>query len=324
MKKVSILLLLTVVLASFTFAIEGVGDFTASLEITVPNVGSGDGGDPKVSFEPAINFSRDFGAVNLSATLGDYLIIDTNSDNDDPIGDGLYVNVTPTFTIPAGPGELGIALSLQANFALTDEEASVLGDHSESYFSLDGVKVVTAPFFRADPSISYGLDAGFGALAFELGTDHLEIAKNHGDKRDAYALNELPLYFQAGVDLSFGLGLWLKPVLSLKINDNDKFIFKPDVDKDTELSEFVFDIHYAINEQITAGVETSIPTGAEEQHGGITENGVTITPYGEFAFGALGAYVKVELSQVGIEGKTDSGDDKGIIVTPIIGVSYSF
>jgi hypothetical protein len=311
MKKVSILLLLTVVLASFAFAIEGVGDFDASLEITVPNVGSANDGKPKITLEPAIKFSRAFGAVGLSATLGDNLVIDTDSDNDDPIGDGLYINVTPSFTTQAGPGELGIALGLQANFALTDKKSAALigGD----YLTKDGM----APFFRVDPSLSYGLDAGFGALAFELGTDHLQISGNHGDAKDEYGVDRVPLYLQAGVDLPFGLGLWVKPYLGIKTEDGDE---------DTGLDQFVFDIHYAINEQITAGVETTIPTGSKDDGADIKGVGVTVIPRGEFSFGALGAYVKVEISALGQEtvdsaGKTSTSDP---VIKPIIGVSYSF
>jgi hypothetical protein len=300
MKKVSILLLLTVVLASFTFAIDGVGDFKAAVEIGLDNVSSGNGTDMGVTIEPKITFSRAFGAFGLSATLGDKVYI-TTADVDETLGDELYLNITPSYSLAAGPGQLGFALGIQLNFPLTSD-----------YFigSSYGTKG-DALFFRIDPSISYGLDAGFGALSFEVGTDHLQLSKLHGDALDAYGLDRLPIYLQAGVELSFGLGLWLKPVLALQIDsDTDP--------EDTGLREFDLDIHYAITEQILAGVEVDIPTVED----GIKKNGVTVTPRGEFSFGAFGAYLKIELSQIGAKDLAD--DAKELQIKPIIGVSYSF
>jgi hypothetical protein len=296
MKKVSILLLLTVVLASFTFAIDGVGDFTAGVEIGLDKVNSPNDEKMVVSIEPTINFSRAFGAFGLSATLGDVVYIETDSDAEEAIGDELYVNITPSYTLAAGPGELGFALGLQLNFPITSDyfAGSEYGGKGD------------ALYFRIDPAISYGLDAGFGELAFELGTDHLQITKRYGDARDAYGLDRLPIYLQAGVDLPFGLGLWVKPVLGLKIDDNDK---------DTGLNEFDVDIHYAITEQILAGVEVDIPTGDKA---GIKEAGLKIVPRAEFSFGALGAYVKIEIDAIG------NDSDLDIAIKPIIGASYSF
>jgi hypothetical protein len=297
MKKVSILLLLTVVLASFAFAIDGVGDFKANLEIGLDNVSGANEGDMVVSIEPSIKFSRAFGALGLSVTLADTVYIDTDSDADPAIGDELSFNITPSYTLAAGPGELGFSLGLQLNVPLTSDYP--LGDS----YGREG----DALFFRIDPTISYGLDAGFGALAFSLGTDHLQISKIHGDTNEDYGLDALPLYLQAGVDLPFGLGIWLKPYLKLAINDEDG---------DTELAKFVFDIHYAITDQITAGVETTIPTYED----GIKKEGIEIIPYGEFGFGALGAYLKIDITSIA----SDRPALNDIMIKPIIGVSYSF
>jgi hypothetical protein len=297
MKKVSILLLLTVVLASFAFAIEGVGDFEAGLEIDFVNVGGGNDGDLSIELYPYISFSRAFGAFSLSAELGDEVGIPTADGAD--VVDDLYFKVTPSYSLAAGPGELGFALSAALFVPITDPAGPTGGFGGDN-----------ALFFRIDPSISYGLDAGFGALAFELGTDHLQIGKTKLDGADwKYQLENLPIYLKAGVDLSFGLGLWVKPVLTIATEDGS----------DTELTEFVFDIHYAITEAINAGVETSIPTVED----GIKYGGITITPYGKFSFGALGAYVMIELSQLAAE-EPVSGDAKDLQITPIIGVSYSF
>jgi hypothetical protein len=323
MKKVSILLLLTVVLASFTFAIEGVGDFTAGLEVNLDNVSGANEGALSIDpFEVYFTYARSFGAFGLSATLGNYLHVPTDKDKNgtDEIGDDLYFNVTPSYTLAAGPGELGFALSLQLNVPLTDKGYGLFSMEGTSVSSpyLDKDRKLKSLFFRVDPSISYGLDAGFGALAFELGTDHLQISTAGGDpaKRDEYGLENLPIYFQAGVDLSFGLGLWVKPYFVIDTTDDN-------ADADV-FNQFVFDIHYAINEQITAGVETTIPTFED----GIKTAGVEVIPYGKFSFGPIAAYVKVDLTLIGAETTpippaTDT-KAKDIAITPIIGVSYSF
>jgi hypothetical protein len=313
MKKVSILLLLTVVLASFAFAIEGIGDFEGSVEIIVDNVGSGNSGKPSISIEPAVEFSRDFGGFGLAVAVGDVVYIDTNSDNDDKIGDELYVGVTPSFTLAAGPGELSIALGIKASFALANKFGLVETDYGfKEVTELFGVYIPsvgqpgTNPYFRIDPVISYGLDAGFGALAFEVGTYHLQISKLYGDKFDAYGLNRLPIYLEAGLDLPFGLGFWLHPVLEIKTQDSDP--------ADTGLAEFDLDIHYAITEQIAAGVEVDIPTVED----GINDSGIKVIPHCELSFGALGAYVQIEVDAIG------NGVDADITIKPIIGVTYSF
>jgi hypothetical protein len=303
MKKVSILLLLTVVVASFTFAIEGVGDFTAGLEIDLDNITGGNNGALSVDpFEITIEYARSFGAFGLSAKLGNDLRIPTDKvkNGTDKIGDDLFFKVTPSYSLAAGPGELGFALGVQLNVPFTSEGYGL----SPSY----GAPAENI-FFRIDPAISYGLDAGFGALAFELGTDHIQISKTVADNTEfKYGLEDITLYFQAGVDLSFGLGLWVKPVLVIDATDDSK---------DADLfNNFVFDIHYAITEAITAGVEADIPTVED----GIKNGGITVTPYGDFSFGPIGAYVKIELSKLA----TDTNPSTDIQIKPIIGGSYSF
>jgi hypothetical protein len=308
MKKVSILLLLTVVLASFAFAIEGVGDFTGSLDLGFDNVGGGNEGALGVTIEPAIKFSRSFGGFGISAKLGDVVRIPTDEEKNgtDKIGDDLYFNVTPSYSLAAGPGTLGLALGIQLNVPITDEGWGLANEYLEG----EDAKYKNI-FFRIDPSVSYDLDAGFGALAFSLGTDHIQISKYHAndDGDQEYGLDRLKIYFQAGVDLPFGLGLWIKPVLGLQMDDDVD-------DDDTGLDNFDFDIHYAINEQITAGVETSIPTVED----GIKNSGIDITPYANFSFGALGAYAKVGISKVA----TDTDPSTDVQIKPMVGVSYKF
>jgi hypothetical protein len=329
MRKLSILLLLTVFLASFAFAIDGIGDFTAGVEFGFDNVGGGNGGALNVSIEPSIAFSRAFGAFGLSVTLGDgvYIPTDKTKNATDKIGDDLYINITPSYALAAGPGELGFGLSLQANIPITDEGFGMSGSYTDVDTTTFAVKYKNI-FFRFDPSISYGLDAGFGALAFEVGTDHLQLSKAHVDMdatppEQVYGLDRLGIYFKAGVDLSFGLGFWVKPVLGIQMDDTEASTGTPTqftsfFDDETGLDNFVFDIHYAITDAISAGVETSIPTVED----GIKNDGITITPRGEFSFGPLGAYLKIELSKIAAQDANDDALD--LQIKPILGVTYSF
>jgi hypothetical protein len=309
MKKVSILLLLTVVLASFTFAIEGVGDFTAGLDLQFANVGGGNDGALDVRIGPSIKFARSFGGFGISAKLGDTVYIPTDKEKNgtDKIGDDLYFNLTPSYSLAAGPGTLGLGLSLQLNVPLTDEGYIAAG-YAGSYFEEgEGFKNL---FFRIDPSINYGLDAGFGALTFEVATESLQISKTRVNDGDlGYGLERLPIYFLAGADFSFGLGLSLKPILGLAIEDEDA---------DTGLDYFVFDVNYAINEQISAGIETTIPTHPDN---GIEDEGIEIVPYANFSFGALGAYLKIDVTKIGRDGADDKND---VQIKPIVGVTYKF
>jgi hypothetical protein len=316
MKKVSILLLLTVVFASFAFGIDGIGDFTGGVEFGFDNVSGANDTALSVSIEPSINFVTAFGGFGLDATVGDVVYIDTDSDNEDKIGDELYVNVTPSFTFAVGPGDLGIQVGLQLNLPL----APGFGLGYEDYgFDTDSSGMLTGDVgkdlnFSFDPAVNYGLDAGFAALSFELGTDGLRVSKTHLDGTEyAYGLDDIPLYFLGGAEFSFGLGFWVQPFLGLGINEGS----------DTELTNIDFDIYYAITEQISAGIEASIPTVTD----GIKDEGITIIPHCDLSFGALSAWVQIELSHIAAQPLNPLTGDReadAIQIKPIVGVSYSF
>jgi hypothetical protein len=296
MKKVSVLLLLTVALASFAFAIEGIGDFEAGVEFALDNVTSANGGKAAVAIEPSIGFSRHFGGFGLSAKLGDVLWIDTRSDADDKIGDEFYFGINPSYSLAVGPGELEFSLGFQVYFPLAKGKL-----HPDDY----GTDLEDL-FFRIDPVIGYRFDAGFARLGFEVGTDKpntIQISKYYGDAHDKYGLGRIPLAFQAMINFPFGLGIRLNPVFGIRTVDGAD---------DTGFDKFIFDISYGITGQITAGVETSIPTVED----GIKNGGLEISPYGRFRFGAIGGFVRVLIMCVGA--------DEEVMFKPMIGVSYSF
>jgi hypothetical protein len=283
MKKVSILLLLTVVLASFTFAIEGVGDFEAGLEADFTNVTGANGGSLGIELYPYISFSRAFGAFSLGAELGDEAVIPT--EDGAKVVDDLYLKVTPSYSLAAGPGNLDFGLTLGLFFPITDP---------------GGPTVTDGLVFQIDPAISYGLDLDFGSLAFKLYTEHLQISKTKLDGTDLkYRLENIPLLFQAGADLSFGLGFFVRPYFVIDTTESNADLF----------SKIRIDGHYAITDAITAGVYADINSD-------VGAAGIAIDPYAKFSFGAFGAGIRVDIANI--------ATDADIAITPVLTVSYSF
>jgi hypothetical protein len=292
MKKVSILLLLTVVLASFAFAIEGIGDFEVGLEADFTNVTGGNGGDLGIELYPYINFSRSFGAFGLEAELGDGVGIPTGNTADVvDIMDELYLKVTPSYSLAAGPGTLDFGLTLGLFFPITDPGGPT---PPPSYGSENAL------FFRIDPSIGYGFDLDFGSLAFKLYTENLQISKNKEDGAEVgYGLDDVTALFQAGAELSFGLGFFVRPYFVIDTTDSDADLF----------AKIRVDGHYAITEQISAGLYVDINSD-------ISAAGIAIDPYANFSFGTIGAGIRVDIAKV--------ASDFDIEITPVLTVSYSF
>ncbi|MDR2663172.1 MAG: hypothetical protein LBC31_09275, partial [Treponema sp.] len=82
MKKLAILFLLTALVGSFAFAIDGIGDFKAQVELSFDNLTGANNGDVAIGIEPGLIYSRSFGAVGLEAGIGDYLEIATGDTAD--------------------------------------------------------------------------------------------------------------------------------------------------------------------------------------------------------------------------------------------------
>jgi hypothetical protein len=267
MKKLAFLFLLTAVLAVFSFAVEGIGDFTAAIEIGVPNTGSANGEKPLISAEPSLTFARSFGNFGLEAALGTEFSFDF-TDVDDRVYDDIYVILAPSYTLEAGPGSLSFAVTVQAFFPIAkDARTSFDGDGQDKFW------------LWADPSINYTLEPGFGELSFEIGTDHLTIqnglADNYGVEPD--------IYFKAGIELPVGFGFWVQPYYKLQLHDN----------QDPAYFHFNVDAHYRINDLILVGLEFDAGEAFE---------GDTIIPYVEVSFGAASLWARVEIDDVNSSG----------------------
>jgi hypothetical protein len=285
MKKLAFLFLLTAAVAVFSFAIEGIGDFDASVEISVPNVGSANGTKPLIAAEPSLSFSRAFGSFGLEAALGTELSFDLDDSASDRVYDDIYLVLAPSYTIEAGPGSLTFALTVQAFFPIAKD--------ATTSFDGDGQKKL---WLWADPSIGYALEAGFGELSFEIGTENLTIQDGLNKAGDNYGV-DLDLYLLAGIELPVGFGAWIQPRYHVKLNSaQDAYI------------HFNVDAHYAINDTVLVGVEFESGKAFEED---------LITPYVELSFGAIGLWAKVEVGNI-----NHATDD--IEITPIVGLSFTF
>jgi hypothetical protein len=304
MKKLGILVLLVALAGSAAFAIEGIGDFTAALELSVENATSGKTSPtaddkPVIVVDPSITFSRAFGPVGLSATLGDVLKFSTNSDLDGKIYDELYLKIVPSYSVKAGPGTFTAALVIKPVFVLAQTYAK------------GQTKPDSAVEFVIDPVLSYVLPQSFGTLNFELGTDSIKISKGASQdpaKKDDYGLGIADAYLKAGIALPMGLSVWVSPRL---------FIACSDFQDDTNLTEVRADVSYKISDMISAGLEGRIRIGTEKNANQMKHNGILVKPHAEVSLGAIGAWVACEIDRIG----ADAGD---VTVKPIIGGSYSF
>jgi hypothetical protein len=284
MKKLAFLLLLTAAFAAFSFAIEGIGDFTAAVELSASNVGSANGTKPIIGADASLGYAGSFDNFALEAALGTEFSYDLDSGANDKVYDDIYLILAPSYTIEAGPGSLSFALTVQAFLPLAKD--------ATTYFDGDGQEKF---WLWADPSIAYALEAEFGELSFAIGTENLTIQDKLNKTQDNYGV-DLDLYFLAGIELPVGFGAWVQPRYHLK-SDLIPAFFHINVDA-----------HYTINDLVLVGAEFESGEDFEDD---------LITPYVELSFGAVGIWAKVEVSGINVSG----GD---IIVTPIFGLSYTF
>jgi hypothetical protein len=328
MKKLAILFLLTIVVSTFTFAIEGIGDFTAGLEISVDNITSagksvkkgGDvgyesGADPYIGFEPSIAYSRSFGAFGIAAKLGTFLGFQTGDSasywtnsttkarwpgkGGSNFYNKVYIEVTPSYALEAGPGTLGFALTIKPVFYTYVYDVDYPG-----------------PDYIFNPSISYtGIDVGFGTLGFALFTDDLKYGYNADDDGEGYDWVIQDIAFKATLALPFGLTVWVSPRVNIEVNDSQPH---------NSLNSIRADATYTLNETVNFGLEGRVPVGYQKEVYTWKGKGLFLKPHVNLTFGSIGAYAAVEISQIGageIEKKDKNGDVK---VKAIVGGTYSF
>jgi hypothetical protein len=145
MKKLLLLFLLTTVLVSFTFAVDGVGNVTAKVQADMSNVTKDYRG---LVITPSLGYSNSFDALSLSATVKLPIGIKPLDGGDTKVGiqlDTLKIG----YSLAAGPGTLG--------FYLENYDDYLFEDGSD----LNGNLTI--------PGISYAIPVGSGVLTPEAG-----------------------------------------------------------------------------------------------------------------------------------------------------------
>jgi hypothetical protein len=313
MRKIFVLFLLTIFVGSFTFAIEGIGDFTAALDITVADLANrsarraGDKSPLGVDIDPSITYSRAFGDFGLEAGLRNLigLVLSNPAPQDEALNDTLYLWVKPSYSLAAGSGTLGFDLTIKPVFFLA--EVNTPG-------------VTTDPAFIINPHVDYGLDAGFGTLGFDLGTESINpeneglwIYKGGGNTANDYGLGYVGLYFKAGVELPIGFNAYLKP----------QFAIASQADSKSEFHAVVIGLGYQIIEVVRADIDVTIPIGIEDHYNTFKYSGLTIAPKLTATSGAFETYLGAEIGLIGADLNYVTGKNS-VSFKFILGASSSF
>lgn len=294
MKKFAICLLLAVVVGSFAFAIEGVGDFTAAVEVGLDDVNNGNDRGMELTVEPSITYSRAFGGFGIAFTLGDkfYMAMGDKADAvTNKTADELYVKLVPSYTMEAGPGTLGLSVAIKPVFYLAAYEDET-GD----------------PNFKINPVISYSkIGIGIGELGFEVGTDDMGVYANSNETHDGYGLAfDDAAYFKASFNMEFGLSIWVSPRMFIKTVD-----YQPD----SELTELRADVSFGISDAIKVGVEGRFRLGDIYK-----DKGIMVKPHVDLGLGAIAVGIAAEIDYIA-NGYDPSAD---IQIKPIINASFKF
>jgi hypothetical protein len=325
MKKLAVLFV-ALACAVSVFAIEGIGDFTAGLEMGVYNVtGSSAGGgggadrasatDPAFGIEPFISYERDFSdaltGLKLKATVGTVLRIASGDTADmyDALGGGafydeFYIEVVPSYALSAGPGLLTFALAIKPVFY-------------PSVFGLD-TKHIQDPKFIFNPLANYTMEMSFGTLGFEMGTDDMFTAYGLSDKGKGYGLAIADLYLKALYSMGMPMGrlsFWAAPRIAFKCSKNQS---------DTRLTELRLDGTYAMNDIINFGLEIRAPVGSKDAGDNFDAKGMFLRPHVDSDLSSIvglpiNAWGALELSQIGAKSPRDE-----LVLSVIVGGSYKF
>lgn len=307
MKKLALGLLLAAFVGSAAFAIDGIGDFNASVEVGISNINNAKGHEAgsKITIEPYISYSRSFGILGLEAGIGDVVGIATgdfgDANPDGKIADELYVKIVPSVSLDAGPGTLGFSITLKPVFYLAEYNGDDTAD----------------PTFVINPVLNYTLDIGIASLGFEVGTDELYIGDGQNEAGDGYGLAIDAAYLKVIFDMPLGLSIWASPRLHIALNDGQG---------DTELSEIRADVSFQALEMLSVGVEGRFRVGAEDKNDGANSmkvSGIMVRPHVDIGLGDIAIWVAAEIDGIGNDVKFGD-DNKGIAIKPVIGASFAF
>ena len=281
MKKVSILLLLTTVLTAFSFAqVTVIGGFEAD------NVTEGNAGklDPALWTEFYGAASKELGPGSIGAELG----LGTKlhfGDGVEPYGDAGDIYLKGSYTLPAGPGELGIGISTWQTFGALS-------------FGLDYDGIAAGPV-----TLGLGVSYGFNTSGTDMDGAILKPAI-FGD--DPEELDKFTARLSA--DFDFGLGITYK--------------FQYGIGEKSDVANIVYlDINYQVIDPLVVGIELD-DTGKlfEGVFGEDFFKGFTVKPYGEYSITEnTSAGLSVKIANIGGEAPTDD-----ILITPALTIKHVF
>jgi hypothetical protein len=291
-----------------------IGDFRVGSWFSFYNPTGANNSDLRVGIQPYLTFSRRFNDIfSLSATLGNYSGINTGDTAKyykdrgiSPIRDFLYLGITPSFSLKAGPGYLGLSLELKPVFHLTNNY-----DYFYVYRDDD-----IGPTFIFNPTIRYRLDPGFGWLYFSLYTDSMGIAEGADYDKDTreykYGLWISDLYFTAEVHLAAIPRLWLWLTSSFFIGTND-------YQGDSYFRKLRFGIRYYGIEYFSFSLEVDFPIGTEVNRTTMEYQGIRLRPYVGATFGAIDVWANLYIYHIGANTNYNE-----VTIMPEIGISYRF
>jgi hypothetical protein len=256
MKKVSILLLLTVFLTAFSFAqVTVIGGFEAG-NVTE---GNSEKMDPALWTEFYGAASQELGPGSIGAELG----LGTKlhlSDDYPPYDDAGDIYLKGSYALPAGPGELGFGISTWHKFGALS-------------FGLDYDGIAAGP-----ATIGFGIGYDLNTKGTTDNGDKNAIFGDEGkpDAPGGKATEDLDKFsVRLSVGFDFGLGLTYK--------------FRYAIGDDSDIDRIVYlDLNYQVIDPLLVGVEVD-DTGKEFK-------GFTLKPYANYSITektSAGIYFKV-------------------------------
>jgi hypothetical protein len=286
-----------------------IGDFQVGGWFSFYNLTGANNGDLRVGIDPFISFTRYFtDNLRLNILLQHYSGINTggtaeyyNDRGISPVRDFLYLRVTPSLSLPLGPGDLRLSLQLMPVFYLTN--------NYDFFYEYGGRDI--GPTFIFNPVIQYRI----GYLQFEAGTDDMGIAegadydKNTG--KYTYGLWIKDLYFSVEAKPIDGLSLWVSPYFFISANDYQI---------DSYFRKLRVGMSYALINRISLGLKTDFPIGTEVNKTTMEYQGITFIPYMWAAFGGFSVTANFYVYNIG----ANRPGYNEVAIMPEIGVFYDF
>jgi hypothetical protein len=284
MKKLSILLLLTIVLASFSFAQVSV---TGGFEVDNLTEGNKKKVDPSLwtEFYGAASEELGPGTIGVGLGLGTRLYL---SDKHTPYKDAGDIYLKGSYALPAGPGKLNIGLSTWADF-------------NSLHFDLgyDGIAVGPATI---GAGITYAFNTSGEDGKTDAGATDYAIFGDDAEKLDV---------FTAKLSAAFDFGLGIVYKFQYYIGDEETTETGSIIESGVKKIVYL-DVSYALD-PLTVGIEID-DTGDDFK-------GFTVKPYADYSITEkTSAGFSFKIANIGND--TKGADD--LVLTPALTIKHVF